>query len=232
MITVRRNGEREHHLRGKWEGWLTFPEPGDSEPFIGGFGGLELLNEERLMPGASVPAQPQNDAQVVTYVREGAVSYRDSTGLSGVIHAGEFQRRIEVRGARHTETNASRADAAHLFQIRLRASQAGLEPTEERKRFSAAERRGRLCVVAAPDAQRGALRIQANARVYSALLDLGQHVVHELSAGHKAWLHLVQGEASVGDHVLTTGDGAGITGERAVSFTAGKETELLLLDLE
>ena len=65
----------------------------------------------------------------------------------------------------------------------------------------------------------------------SALLDPGQHVVHELLPGRSAWLHLVQGEVTLGDVVLTTGDSAGVTAERAVSLTAQEETEILLLDL-
>jgi redox-sensitive bicupin YhaK (pirin superfamily) len=63
------------------------------------------------------------------------------------------------------------------------------------------------------------------------MLDPGQHVVHELSQGRTAWLHLVLGELTLGDLVLTTGDGAGFTAERAVSLTAREETELLLVDL-
>lgn len=67
--------------------------------------------------------------------------------------------------------------------------------------------------------------------MYTALLDPGTHVVHELPPGRSAWLHVVAGEAALGDLVLTTGDGAGFTGERAVSLTARLETEILLLDL-
>ena len=67
--------------------------------------------------------------------------------------------------------------------------------------------------------------------MYSALLDPGKHVVHELSQGRSAWLHLVQGAVTLGDIVLTTGDGAGFTAERAVSLTAREETEILLLDI-
>ena len=107
----------------------------------------------------------------------------------------------------------------------------GLEPGYEQKRFSAAERRAGLCVVASPDARRGSLRIHQDALIYSAMLDPGQHVVHELSPGRRAWLHLVQGEAVLGDIVLTTGDGAGFAAERAVSLTAQEETEILLIDL-
>jgi redox-sensitive bicupin YhaK (pirin superfamily) len=64
-----------------------------------------------------------------------------------------------------------------------------------------------------------------------ALLDSGQHVVHELSQGRRAWLHIVEGEVTLDDVVLTTGDGAGLTAERAVSFTATEAAEILLLDL-
>ena len=67
--------------------------------------------------------------------------------------------------------------------------------------------------------------------MYSALLDPGQHVVHELSQGRRAWLHLVHGEVILGDVVLTAGDGAGFTGERAVSLTAREDAEILLVDL-
>ena len=63
------------------------------------------------------------------------------------------------------------------------------------------------------------------------MLDPGQHVVHELSQGRRAWLHLVQGEVALGDTILTTGDGAGFTAERAASLTAREEAEILLLDL-
>src|SRR4029453_16065813 len=157
--------------------------------------------------------------------------YDDSSGRSGVIQAGEFQRTTAGRGSHHSETNASRTDSAQVFQICLRSAQGGLEPGLERKRFSAAERRGGLCVVASPDARRGSLRIHQDALMYSAMLDPGQHVVHELSQGRSAWLHLVEGAMTLGDIVLTTGDGAGVTAERAVSLTAREETEILLLDL-
>ena len=56
-------------------------------------------------------------------------------------------------------------------------------------------------------------------------------MVHELGQGRSAWLHLVEGEVTLGDVVLSTGDGAGVTAERAVSLTAREETEILLVDL-
>lgn len=231
MITLRKASERHHDRRRKQEVWHTFYQEDRTDALADGFGTLEILNEDRLPPGGGVPRHPHRDAEIVTYVREGALAHEDSMGRSGVIHAGEFQRMTAGRGIRHSETNASRTDWAHVFQIWLRPSEAGLEPSHEQKRFCAAERRGLLCVVASPDRRSGSLRIHQDALMYSAMLDPGQHVVHELSQGRSAWLHLVQGEVNLGDVVLSTGDGAGVTGERVVSLTAREGTEILLLDL-
>jgi len=231
MITLRRAEERHHDQRRKREVWLTFHPSDRADPLADGFGTLEILDEICLSPGGGVPRRPPRDAEIVTYIREGALACEDSTGRSGVVHAGEFQRMTTGRSIRHRETNASRTHWARIFQIWLRPSEAELESGHEQKRFSAAERRGVLRVIASPDARRGSLRIHQDALMYSALLDPGQHVVHELSPGRRAWLHLVQGEVTLGDVVLTTGDGAAVRAERAVSFTAQEETEILLLDL-
>ena len=164
-------------------------------------------------------------------MREGALAYEDSKGRTATIYAGEFQRMTPGRGIRCSETNASRTDWAHVFQIGFYPLQRDFEPGHEQKRFSAAERRGVLCVVASPDSRKGSLRVLQDARTYSALLDPGQHVVHELSQGRTAWLHVVNGEVTLGEVVLTAGDGASITAERAVSITAQEESEVLLVDL-
>lgn len=231
MITLRRAGERHHIEHRKQDVWLTFHAMDRGDPLADGFGTLEILNEDRLAPGAGGPLAPCHDAEIVTYVLEGTLAHEDSTGDSGVIHAGEFQRRTGGRGIQRSETNASRVDAVRVFHMWLRPLQADRGPSHEQKRFSAAERRGVLCVIASPDGRKGSLRVEQDARIYSAMLDPGQHVVHELSPGHRAWLHVVSGEATIGDLVVTTGDGVGVTAERAVSVTASEGTEILLLDL-
>jgi quercetin 2,3-dioxygenase len=113
----------------------------------------------------------------------------------------------------------------------MRCSTPELELGREQKRFSAAERHGGLCVVASPDARAGSLRLGQDTSIYSALLDPGQHVVHALAPAHAAWLHVVQGEVTLEDFVLVTGDGAGVITERAVSLTARVDSEILLFDV-
>jgi redox-sensitive bicupin YhaK (pirin superfamily) len=230
MITLRRAAERRHERRRKQDSWLTF-DPRDGPDLLDdAFACLDILGEHRLPPGASI-AHPQQDAEIVTYVREGALAYQDAMGRSGVIHTGEFQHMTARRGVRHRETNASRSAWAHVFQIWLRPSETDIAPYQEQKRFSAAERRGVLRIVASSDGRRASLRIHQDALMCSAMLDPGQHVVHELAPGRSAWLHVVKGEVTLSDIVVGTGDGAGLSGERAVSMTARAETEILLVDL-
>ncbi|HEY6174090.1 MAG TPA: pirin family protein [Kofleriaceae bacterium] len=231
MINLCRTEARHHDRRHRRDVWRTFGPLDRADPFADGFGALDAIDEHRLPPTSALSQKPRDDTDVVTYVREGAVTYDDSLGRSGVIHAGEFQRVTVGRGLRHSAANASRAHWAHVFYIRLRPLVLGLESSCEQKRFSAAERRGALCVIASPDARRGSLRVHQDAVTYSALLERGQHVVHELGPERAAWLHIVHGEVTLGEFVLTTGDGAAITGERAVSLTARAETEILLFDV-
>jgi quercetin 2,3-dioxygenase len=223
VLALRRSGERHHVRHNHRDAWLTFG-PRD----VDAFDALERFEENRIPAGLGVPSSQDHEAEIVTYVREGAIAYEDGSGQSGIIHAGEFRCTAAVRSR---SVNVSRTHEAHVFRTWLRPSVVGLEPRREQKRFSAAERRGALCVVASPDARKGSLRLHGDAVVFSALLETGQHVVHELAAGRSAWLHLVQGEAGVADLILADGDGLGFRGERAVSLTALRPAEILLFDL-
>jgi quercetin 2,3-dioxygenase len=232
MITVRRSKERKNDLRRKHDLWLTFFPTEHTDAVSKSYGALEMLNEDHLSPGATVPRHKHRDIELITYVREGALAYEDSMGRSGIIHTGEFQRLTAGSGIHHSERNASSSEWAHIFQMWLRPGQAGLDPEQEQKRFSVAQRRSRLCIFASPDGRRGSLRIHQDAFLYSALLNPGQHIIHELAHDRSAWVHIVRGAAKFGDLVLTTGDGIGITAERAVSLTALEETEIMLFNLE
>ncbi len=231
MITVRRDTERRHVQRGKQDIWLTCYPEDRAGPLPVAFGVLTTFTEMRLPPGGSSGSHRLDEAEIVTYVYTGALAQEDSTGRSGVIQAGEFQRMTTGRGIRHKETNASRTDWVHVFRIALRPSEVGLGCAHEQKHFSAARRRNVLCPVASADGRKGSLRILQDALIYSSVLEPGRHVIHELSPGRSAWLHVIDGEATLQDVVLSQGDGVGVTIEPSVSLTAQAKTEILLVDL-
>ena len=231
MITLRRDAHRHHQRYKGQQMWRTFgPHEREDLP-AGGFGILEALNEYLLPPGAAVPGAPGTDAEVLTYVQQGTLAQEDSLGRSGVLQAGEFQRMTARRGVRQSATNPSRTDDARVFQVWLRPSEAGLLQSYEQKRFSVADRRGTLRIVASSDGQQDSLRIHPDALLYSVILELGQHIVHELARGRLAWLHVVSGEIVLADAILSCGDGVGVDAERALSLTARGQAELLLIDI-
>ncbi len=230
MITVRRAQDRHYVQRRKQQVWQTFSPRDRGGPLAGGCGILEGLSEHLLPPSAVSVAHPRQEAEIVTYVYRGALAQEDSTGSSGVVDAGEFQRMTIGRGVRHKETNASRSDWAHIFRISLHPSQMGLGCAHEQQRFAAAQRHNALCVAASPDGRNGSLGILQDALIMSSMLDPGHHIVHELIPGRSAWVHVICGEATLDDLILNQGDGAGVTVERSVSLTAQVSTELLLVD--
>jgi redox-sensitive bicupin YhaK (pirin superfamily) len=231
MITLRRNTERRHVQRGQQDIRLTFYPNERPGPPTDGFGLLAALNEMRLPPGAVLAHFPREEAEIVSYAYRGALAQEYSTGSSGVVHAGEFQRLTIGRGIRHKETNPSRTDWTHFFRISLHPSEVGLDCVHDHKRFATAQRHNVLCVVASPDGRKGSLRILQDAVIYSSVLDSGHHLIDELLPGRSAWLHVIRGEATLQELILTQGDGAGVTIEPSVSLTARENTEILLVDL-
>jgi redox-sensitive bicupin YhaK (pirin superfamily) len=231
MIRLRRNKERHHVRQGKYGVWNTFPPREPPGPHAGETGALVAFDEMRLPPGGVALPALRKEAELVTYVYKGALAQEDSKGSSGVVHGGEFQCMTSGRGVRRKETNASRTEWAHFFRISLHPPEVGLDRAHEQKRFSIAQRRNTLCVVAAPDGRKGSLRIRQDALVYSSVLDPGHHIIHELLPGRSAWVHVLRGEVAIQDFILGQGDGAGVTAAPSASFTARETSEILLIDL-
>lgn len=233
MITVRRATERHHVQRGEQEKWLTFFPQDGPESLTASFGVLATFNEMHLPPGMSSGPHRRAAAEIVTYVHTGMLAQEDSTGHSGMIRAGEFQRMVIEPRRQYKETNASRTDRVHLFRITLHPppSVIGPDAVNGQKRFTTAQRRNVLCVVASRDGRNGSLRLHQDAVIYSSILDPGRHLVHDLAPGRSAWLHIVSGEATVEDIILNPGDGVGITLEPSVSLTGQEGAEILLVDL-
>lgn len=230
MITLRRHTERHHDQGRKRDVWQTFDARDRADPLADGFGSLAGLDEIRISPRGGAAWRPRDEAETVTYVLLGTLAHEDSGGTSGMIRAGEFQRMTAGRGVRYKEVNLSRSDWAHVFRISLKTPERGLAPAHEQRRFTAAERRNVLCVVASPDGRDGSLCVHQDTFVYSSMVDPGHHLVHELLQARSAWLHIMHGEATLNDVVLTEGDGAGVTTEASLSLTAHESAEILLID--
>ena len=230
-IRVRRAAERGHAKYDWLDTWHTFSFDTYYDPAHMGFRSLRVINEDRVQPGKGFGMHGHRDMEIITCVLEGALEHRDSMGNGSVLRPGEFQRMSAGTGIRHSEFNPSPTEAVHLYQIWLLPNERGLRPSYEQKAFSEDERRGRLRLVASPDAQEGSLLIHQDARVYLSMLDAGQEVRHELQPPRSAWLQVLRGSVALNGQSLGTSDGAAVTDENAVAVHATIPSEVLLFDL-
>jgi hypothetical protein len=186
-----------------------------------------------LPPGDRIELHGQLGCELLTYVVTGTLAHALGSYTRALIGPGELQCAAICldANATHTQTNPSLSDASHVVQLLVHDPRHTLERHQEQRRLSFAQRRGLLCVVAAPIAALGVLAVQSEITLYSSVLEPGQHLVHGFAAAHSGILHVVSGELSVAGYVLGPGDTVHAQGERSLSFTAREQAEVLLGDV-
>jgi quercetin 2,3-dioxygenase len=227
---------RDRMARGQSRtGWLdsrhSFSFASYHDPAEMGFRALRVINEDRVIPGAGFPPHGHRDMEILTYVLDGALEHKDSLGNGTVIRPGELQRMSAGTGIVHSEFNPSASEPVHFLQIWIIPDRVGLAPGYEQKAFPAAERRGRLRLVAAPDGEDGAITLHQDARLYLASLAAGERLAHAAQEQRGLWLQLARGIVALDGTEMREGDGAAITGQSGIEIEAETDAELLLFDL-
>ena len=230
MIELRRAGERGHANHGWLDSRHSFSFADYYDPRHMGYGALRVINEDRVQPGAGFGTHGHRDMEIISYVLEGALGHKDSMGNGSAIVPGDVQRMSAGRGVLHSEFNHQEAGVTHFLQIWIEPSVTGIEPSYEQKRFGPEEKRGRLRLIASPDAAAGSVRIHQDARVYAGLFDDAERAEHVLAPGRKAYVHVARGSARVNGHVLTAGD-ALKTDAGPIVIDQGRAGEVLVFDL-
>jgi redox-sensitive bicupin YhaK (pirin superfamily) len=110
-------------------------------------------------------------------------------------------------------------------------SERGIQPGYEQKHFSAADKRGKLRLVASPDGRDGSVTVHADASLYAGLFDGGETAEMPLDLKRQAYVHLVRGDLNVNGQVLKAGDAVTLDGEAALVLKDGRDAEVLVFDL-
>jgi redox-sensitive bicupin YhaK (pirin superfamily) len=215
-------------------GWLdahhhfSFAEYYD--PARTSWGSLRVWNDDTIAPKSGFPPHPHRDMEIITYVRKGAISHRDSLGNEGRTAAGDVQVMSAGSGIQHAEYNLEDEETT-LFQIWVLPDERGGQPSWGAQPFPKGDRAGKFVTLASGmEGDEGALPIRSQARVLGATLQAGDSVTYELPPDRHAYLVPAIGRVRVGDVEAQARDGVAVTGVDAITLTALEDSEIVLVD--
>ncbi len=221
-------------LGGGQHGWLdtrhhfSFADYHDARRMH--WGDLRVWNDDEIAPQSGFPPHPHANMEIITYVRQGAITHQDSLGNRGRTEAGDVQVMSAGSGIRHAEYNLE-PETAKIFQIWIMPRENGGEPSWGAKPFPKSDRTGRFVTLASGDASDDdALRIRADARVSGVTLAAGETAEYQLGAGRKAYLVPATGAVEVNGKHVAARDGAAVQDESLLRIRAIEDAEIVLVD--
>jgi quercetin 2,3-dioxygenase len=231
MTEIRRSNERGHAQHGWLESYHTFSFAGYFDPEQVNFGPLRVINEDRVVPGAGFGTHGHRDMEIISYVLEGELAHKDSTGTQSVIRPGDVQRMSAGSGVQHSEFNNSHTLPVHFLQIWIQPDVRSIAPEYEQKRFEPEDKRGRLRLVASPDGADGSVHIHQDARLFAGLFDGEEHGMLQVEPHRRMFVHVARGAINANGNTLAAGDALKLTDTTEIRLSNGTNAEVLVFDL-
>ena len=231
MIELRKASERGPTKIGWLDSKHTFSFSQYYDPKHMGFRTLRVINEDRVIPGAGFGTHSHQDMEIVSYVLEGALAHKDSTGTSSMIRPGEVQRMSAGTGVQHSEMNPSKTEPVHFLQIWILPERNGLPPSYEQKPMPEVISAAQLDLIGSHDGRDGLVVIHQDVNLYRASLHDGATLELPLTLGRHAWLQVARGAATVNGTDISAGDGLAVSAETKLSLTGRPDAEVLIFDL-
>lgn len=226
---------RPAEARGKADhGWLksahSFSFASYYDPAHMHFDSLRVINDDQVAGGAGFPTHPHQDAEIFSYVLEGALEHKDTMGNGSVVKAGGVQYMSAGSGVQHSEFNPSRDEAVKFLQIWLLPNVRGAQPRYDTLDIAPEDKDGKLKLFLSPEGRDGSMSIRANADIYAATLTGGQSIDYQLADGHKGWVQVARGNLTVNGQELRRGDGLAIDQAGGLTFENGEDAEIVFFD--
>ncbi|MCC7273912.1 MAG: pirin family protein [Alphaproteobacteria bacterium] len=194
-------------------------------------GKLRVWNDDQIQAGTGFDPHPHRDMEIITYVREGAITHEDSLGNRGRTEAGDVQVMSAGTGIRHAEYNLEDGPTT-LFQIWIEPARLGVKPRWDAKPFPKGDRAGRWVTLASGRPDGGdALVIHQDAAVLGATVLAGTRLDYALGAGRHGYLVAPKGRFTVDGQPIEARDGVVLGGGETHRIEAVEDTELVLVDV-
>ena len=199
------------------------------DPARMGHGKLRVWNDDTIQPKTGFPPHGHRDMEIITYVRNGAITHQDSIGNKGRTEAGDVQVMSAGSGVQHSEWNAEDENTT-LFQIWIEPADNGGRPDWGAKAFPKSDRSGAWVALASGQGDADALTIRQDAALLGATLKNRERLQYEFKPDRFGYLVLAAGSVDLNGQVLNVGDGAAISGGENLILTGREDAEIVLVD--
>lgn len=196
-----------------------------------GFGSLKVINDDIVRAHSGFDTHPHRDMEIITYVRSGAITHKDSEGNEGRTKAGDVQVMSAGTGIYHSEHNLEDEDTT-LYQIWIEPNVKGLEPSWSSAKFPKECNSNHIPLLVSghkEDADKNVLHINQNASIYGGRLSEGKTISHPIK--NQIYILLSEGKAEIDGHLMKQGDGCEVTYQDAVTIKSLSETEIVIIDV-
>jgi redox-sensitive bicupin YhaK (pirin superfamily) len=235
MLTLRPADQRGHADHGWLNSYHTFSFANYHDPQHMGFRALRVLNDDRVAPGRGFGSHAHRDMEIITYVLEGRLAHKDSTGRQEVLEPNMVQAMSAGTGVIHSEFNGSSDEPVHFLQIWIEPAEMDVDPSYQQFAYDPSEKQGRLRLIAGPDkiTSDPAAFIHQDARMYAAVLGTGDQLEQPIVKGRYAWVHCAQGNIILNGYPLKEGDAAALSDEPSLQIAGASPHggEFLVFDL-
>ncbi|MFG0262459.1 MAG: pirin family protein [Novipirellula sp. JB048] len=223
--------ERGHTDLGWLQSYHSFSFGGYYDQRHMGFRSLRVINDDRIAAGRGFPTHPHRDMEIISYVLDGSLQHKDSTGKGAIITPDDIQMMSAGTGITHSEYNPSSTQPNHFLQIWIEPGLKGVRPRYSDNVVKPDEKRNIWKLIAGPEDSGAAVSIYQDAKIHASKLQAGQSLDYTLERNRHAWLQVATGEINVNGSKLKAGDAIASSRATALHVIASQDSDLLLFDL-
>lgn len=225
-----------NHLGKANHGWLKsshhFSFANYYNPKRMGFGALRVVNDDWVQAGKGFPSHPHKNMEIISIIKTGAITHKDSEGNKGITKEGEVQVMSAGNGIIHSEYNLT-TEPLTFYQIWIETNKKNINPRWKCKKFSTTPSADLpLLVSGYSEDKHRALFINQEARIYGGKLNKGTIIEHNIK--HQAYILASGGMFKVEDSkqsiTLSKGDGAEVVQSNFIILRALTDCEIFIID--
>lgn len=228
---VREAAQRGHTDIGWLNSFHSFSFGGYYDQRHMGFRSLRVINDDRIAAGRGFPTHPHRDMEIISYVLEGSLQHKDSTGRGAVITPDDIQMMSAGTGITHSEYNPSSTEPNHFLQIWIEPAMRGVRPRYSDNKVTIDEKVNQWKKIAGPDGSDASVSIHQDATIYATHLRAGGVSDFTVERGRHAWLQVARGQLIVNGTKLGSGDAVATSRATSIHVEATEDTDALLFDL-